>query len=285
LALLLACDGGSTAPFHRDGSLQFETIDLSLPLQPDGAARDLAARDGAAPDLAGGDLASGGACATVVAALSYDFEASNGGFSHQASDGFAGDPSWPFDEWAWGTPSGSGPNGCHGGSKCWGTYLPGNYANCERGELATPSIDLSACASTALKLSFWQWFDFWTGSYSAQTWYDGGLVEISADDGATWSPPTGITYARSIAINPDRGPSYACLSSASFHVDAQPGFTTSSGGWMQVTFDIPASFRVQKFRVRWSYASGVVAATTDPDTSRLSARPGWYLDDVAVQIK
>src|SRR5438874_11172549 len=97
--------------------------------------------------------------------------------------------------------------------------------------LATPAVDLSACAATNLKLVFWHWFDFWTDA--SGPWFDGGLVEFSGDGGSTWTAG-GAAYPGTIAINGSDGPGLSCLSPSSFHVDAKGGYVQSSGGWQKV---------------------------------------------------
>src|SRR4051794_4651907 len=219
LLLFAACSSPPpAAPFHRDGGLQFETLDLTTAAAADLGGGDGGGTDGGSVDLLTPDLLSSQSCANALASLSWDFESGVAGFTHQAIDGYAGDNSWPFDDWQRGTPSGAGPGACHGGTQCFGTYLTGNYASCERAMLTTPVVDLSACSGTALKLVFWHWFSFWTDA--GGPWYDGGLVEFSSDGGSTWDA-SGASYPGTIAINPSQGFGYDCLSPNSFYVDGK----------------------------------------------------------------
>ena len=273
LVLLAACDSSSPPDmkFHRDGSLQFESGDLAQLSSSDllqSPSMDLASA---------GDMATSGSCAGSLASLSFDFEGSAGGFTHTAIDGYSGDGSWDFDEWDRGTPSGSGPGACHGGTQCWGTYLPGNYNNCERAELVTPSMDLSSCQSGNLSLVFWHWYSFWTDS----TYFDGGLVELSGDGGSTWTA-SGATYPGTITIQPSQPGGYDCLSPNSYYVDGKMGYLQASTGWQQVSIPIPAALRTTMFQARFVYSTGVSYPTTTMSTSRNHANPGWYVDDVSV---
>lgn len=273
LLFLAACSGSSPVMMykHGDGGLQFESQDFATSMPP----ADLAGADlRGLPDLAG----PVGNCGAALTSLSWDFE-SAGVFSHDAIDGYSGDPEWPFDEWQRGTPSGPGPGACHGGSQCWGTYIAGNYINCERAMLTTPVVDLSACAGTNVKLVFWHWFNFWTDA--SGPWFDGGLVEFSGDGGATWTQ-SGATYPGTIAINGSDGFGLSCLSQNSFYVDGKGGYVQTSPGWQEVDIAIPASLRTATFQARFAYSTGVVYPTTDQNTSRQNANPGWYIDDVAI---
>jgi hypothetical protein len=277
LLFLAACSGSSpTMMFMRgDAGLQFSADDLSTASSTDLAGADLRP----VADLAGADLASGSSCGAALASLSWNFEGGSNGFTHDAIDGFSGDTSWPFDEWQRGGPTGAGPGFCHTGAQCWGTYIAGNYINCERAMLETPVVDLSACAATNVKLVFWQWYNFWTDA--GGPWYDGGLVEFSGDGGSTWTA-SGAAYPGTIAINPSQGFGFDCLAPGSFHVDGKPGYVQSATTWQEVDLPIPPSLRTSMFQARWAYSTGVSYATTDPDTSRMHANPGWYVDDVSI---
>ena len=231
----------------------------------------------AGPD-ATSDAGDGGttpdACDQALAALAWTFEAGAQGFTHKALDGVSS--TWPLDEWQRGATS-LAPGGCHGGAACFGTALDQNYAQCERAELRSPTVDLSACAAApTLTLRFWHYYAFWSALDGSA---DGGALELSKD-GATWSvaTPAPATFANI------RGSylGYACLAATSFHVDGLPAYTGTNGAWEQVEVEVPAAMRTAGFRFRFAYATGVNATTYDADTSRLTAAPGWYVDDVSV---
>lgn len=231
----------------------------------------------AGPD-ATSDAGDGGttpdACDQALAALAWTFEAGAQGFTHKALDGVSS--TWPLDEWQRGATS-LAPGGCHGGAACFGTALDQNYAQCERAELRSPTVDLSACAAApTLTLRFWHYYAFWSALDGSA---DGGALELSKD-GATWSvaTPAPATFANI------RGSylGYACLAATSFHVDGLPAYTGTNGAWEQVEVEVPAALRTAGFRFRFAYATGVNATTYDADTSRLTAAPGWYVDDVSV---
>ena len=220
------------------------------------------------------------ACAMRLGGMAIDFEADDAGWTHAVLDD-ASAPGWPLDEWQHGTAT-TGPGGCHGGTKCWATRVDANYTSCSRAALTSPAIDLSGCAGQQVALVFWSWHDFWTGTVSGktQTWFDGGIVEVSTD-GSTWSAVTPSPgYSGMLAINPNIS-SYACVSQNSFHVNAQPGFVGASGGWQQITVPLPAAVVSSTFQVRFAYSSGVSYANGDPEIDRTHTRPGWYIDDIS----
>lgn len=211
--------------------------------------------------------------------MTTDFEAGASGWSHDKMDGVSG--SWTFDAWEHGTAT-SGPGACHSGSGCWATNLDGNYVQCQRAELRSPVIDVSACASEEIRLSFYHAYDFWTGDYGGTTWFDGGFVEISGDGGSTWHQAG--SYPGTVAINPNMGSSYACLNANQFYADGRPGYVGVSAGWTVVEIPIEPQYRTSQLRVRFVYATGVSYPTTSQAVSMQHARPGWYVDDVAVVL-
>jgi hypothetical protein len=221
------------------------------------------------------------ACAQLLGTLGTDFESGASGWTHAALDG-ASAPGWPLDEWQVGTAT-SGPGSCHGGNTCWATRLDANYTSCQRAAVTSPSMDLSMCNGETVKLAFWSWHDFWTGTVQGKsgTWFDGGIVEVSGD-GTTWLQVTpSPAYPGTVVINPNIGTGYQCVSPNNFHVNNQAGFVGASGSWQQVTVALPAAAVTSAFRVRFAYSSGVSFQSTDPEVDRQHTRPGWYLDDLS----
>ncbi len=220
------------------------------------------------------------ACAAALAKIAYDFESGAAGWTHGISDGAAGAASWPFDPWVTGTAS-VGP-ACKSG-KCYGPALTKNYAQCQRGYLLSPSIDLSACSGRNVSIVFQHAYSFWTGAYNATTWYDGGVVEVSGD-GTTWKAVTG-TFPGTVKINPDRGASYKCVLENNFGVHNKPGYVGVQTATVRAELAIPSTAITNQTRVRFSFASGVSSTTTDPDVSRGATAPGWRIDDVGFVVK
>lgn len=283
--------GGALFDAGRDQLDSGGASDAGLPLDawmpdaetPDGSAGPLdggVPGDAAVTPDAGPRDAGPDPCTTALEAARQSFESGAGGWTHRAMDGVSG--SWPFDPWEVGTPSSVGPSSCAEGSRCWATDLDQNYAQCGRAELRSPSIDLGACAGRTIVMVWDQWYALWSGSYGGNTWYDGGLVEVSTNGGASWAEVDPSIYPGTIRINPNRGGSYSCLQSDSFHVDGRPGFVGSSGGWERVEVALPVS---GSFLVRFAWASGVSSSTTSANTSRSATAPGWYVDDVRFEAR
>jgi hypothetical protein len=248
-----------------------------------GAAAD-AQTDASVPDAAAeaGVDAAPSACALSLAGAKFDFEAGAQGWTHAVMDGAENEAQWPFDSWAVGTAT-KAP-GCHSGA-CYATGLTSNYIQCQRAELRSPPVDLSKCASAAsVTVTFQHAWQFWTGSYNSQTWYDGGLIEISGDGGHTWQA-AGVATNGTIKINPNRGSFYECVLPNAFYVNGKAGFTGASSGWQAGSIDVPAALRTSQFMVRFAYASGVSSSTSDPDASKAHTGPGWHLDDVVVSAR
>ena len=166
------------------------------------------------------------------------FEASNGGY---VSSGTA--------VWQWGTPT-SGPGSAHSGTKLWATILSGNYPSSASAMLTSVSFSLP---SVPCQLSFWQWYD-------TESYYDGGNVKISINNGTTWTIlgsyqnpyPEDAAYSGNVGI------------------PNEPCFSGVSNGWQKVTFDLSAYAGKTVF-LRWHFGS---------DASLTYA--GWYIDDVQI---
>jgi hypothetical protein len=223
------------------------------------------------------------ACAMALAQRGTDFEAGATGWTHVVLDGAAGQANWPFDDWEFGTAT-SGPNSCHGGTKCWATKLGANYTSCQRAALVSPPIDLSACSGANVTLEVYSWHDFWTGTVSGTQYFDGGIIEVS-NNGTAWSQITPMpAYPGTTKINPFISFN-ECVLSNSFHVHGKPGFVGAGPGWQKISIKLPASVVTSTFRVRFAYSSGVSFANSDPEVDRLHTRPGWYVDDLTFAEK
>jgi hypothetical protein len=159
---------------------------------------------------------------------------------------------WIADSlWEWGIPTyASGPGSAYSGSKVWGTNLDGDYGdNYLLEKLTSEAIDLTSVASALLVFRNW---------YHTEARYDGGVIEISTDGGATWQ------YADYEGYDYTLG----CSNPLPNDWDA---FTGSSGGWRQETVDL-APYVGHWVQLRFAFAS---------DCS-ISNYPGWYIDDVSI---
>ena len=257
-------DGGTRDPADA-------RVDVSPPL------------DGGGPvDASPGDSATdaGDACTEALAKIAFDFEAGAQSWTHGNSDGVSPPPVWPFDPWLQGTATNG--TACKAG-KCFGTDLTQNYAQCHRGFVMSPPINLSACKGRSVSLVFQHSYGFWTGLYNGQTWFDGGVVEVSAD-GTTWQVPTG-PYPGTVKINPDRGLSYACVQKDAFGVHNKQGFVGQQAATVKAELAIPAAAVSATTQLRFSTAAGVSSQNSTADLSRPLTDFGWRIDDIGFVAK
>jgi PKD repeat protein len=159
-----------------------------------------------------------------------DLEGGIGGWTHGGSQ----------DEWELGTPS-SGPGGANSGVNAWSTDLNSSYNNGTDAWLMSPSISLPK----ASELRFWHYFD-------SESYYDGGIVEVSTDNGASFSriAPTGRYPYTGIRFG---GNAYS-----------------GSLGEQEQVFDL-AAYTGQTIRIRFRMI-----------TDGSITRSGWTIDDVVV---
>ena len=119
--------------------------------------------------------------------------------------------------------------------------------------LVTPPLELTA--GTQSSLSFWSAWDIEQG-------WDGGVIEISTDDGTNWT-----------RLTPEGG-----YPSAIDHGGALCGIAEGDGAftgvnqltWSAHTIDL-AAYAGQSVKLRWLYR-------TDSE----QARAGWFVDDIAL---
>ncbi|MEP7028591.1 MAG: FlgD immunoglobulin-like domain containing protein, partial [Candidatus Eisenbacteria bacterium] len=175
------------------------------------------------------------------------FEQGDGGYTHAALTVGHGD-AWHIEPGAGHTP---------GGSDAWkcGSVGPGTYpSNLDAGLVSAPFL-----VTPAAQLRFWH-------SYSAETdntptdAFDGGVVDLSLDNGGTWS-----------RITPSGGYPRVLLAGAGDPLpEGTPVYSGSSGGFVQATFDLSA-YAGQMARARWRFVSDSFVELY-----------GWTIDDVTV---
>ncbi len=295
-----ARDPSATEPAAPPSDLPSSSVSGKVPATTDSGSRDdeagVARSDASAQDPApdsgaadSGVVDSGGvvadaatqvdsgptsnACSAALASIKFDFEASDQGWSHRPSDNAASDdPNWPFDPWGRGLAA---TVACPERS-CWASELLQNYAQCGRGELTSPPIDLHACAGERVTLVFRHAFAFWSGTVNRETWYDGGIVEISSNDGASWVVPP-AAYPGTVKILGKRN-GIECVRADGFHVHDKPGFTGKQYAPSTVEIDVPSSALTSTMRVRFSQGSGVSTASNGQQRGGTAA--GWRVDDV-----
>ena len=213
-------------------------------------------------------------CAAALALAQYTFDDGPQGWTHGISDGQTG-TSWPYDPWSWGTAT-SGPACPDAG--CFGAELTENYAQCQRGYLVSPTLDLGKCAGEDLQLTFQHGYAFWDDG----TYFDGGVVFVSADNGVTWQAlDSGGPQPVNIQTSIDE---YACADGP-FEVDGKQGYVGSSAGNADaVQLTIPAAMVTSHTLLKFSMGSGVSSQTNDAGTSRLYTLSGWRVDNVSLSL-
>ena len=161
--------------------------------------------------------------------------------------------------WQWGQPT-VGPMNAYSGQNVWGTCLSANYPNNVDARLTFPPIDLPD--ADHLEFSFWHWMDAETSAVSPGVAFDGGIVEVSLDDGLSW-----------IQIAPVKGYLHTIFSSATSGPFA-PDTPVFSGqhGWMEEIFDL-GDYRGLNLLMRFRFGS---------NSSDAQGHAGWYIDDAAI---
>jgi hypothetical protein len=212
------------------------------------------------------------ACEAALAAASFDFE-SDQGWKHAESDAPS---SFDWERDVWGNGTASHGTACASG-KCFGSELTRNYPQCSRSYLVSPAIDLAACKDENIELAFDHAFAFWsTGAF-----FDGGVLEISADDGTTWSVPDG-SYPGTVNIR-DFVSSFsgdAWCEPRSFGIDGKKGFVGKQTTTQEFAVTVANELLTAKLRVRFSMGAGVSLITDSAANARNKTDFGWRIDNV-----
>ena len=160
------------------------------------------------------------------------------------------------------TTSGSGPMSWASGSSGVGIVLDGDYAAESLGYLITPTYSLPENASARFTFRSW---------VCTETDWDGGAVQLSIDDGATWwfPPYNALFHHGRSTLNPYSPLHTQGLFDGSIHSGGCPSRSQA--------FDAPSldvsNLSGQDFRARFVFFS---------DT--WIEKDGWYLDDVGVEV-
>ena len=160
--------------------------------------------------------------------MSTNFETNNGGFVASPATG----------GWEWG---GSTYAGAHSGVAIWGTLLNSEYPNNASYSLVSPQVFIGSNFS----LEFYHRYNF-------ESYYDGGNVKISTNNGSTWT-----------LINPVGG-----YPEDNIAAMGEPGYSASETNWTLAQFNL-SSYANQTVQFKWTIGTdqGVTAQ-------------GWFIDDV-----
>ena len=160
------------------------------------------------------------------------------------------------------TSSGSGPTSWASGTSGVGIVLDGDYDAESLGYLITPTYSLPENASARFTFRSW---------VCTETDWDGGAVQFSTDDGATWwfPPYDALVHHGRSTLNPYSPLHTEGLFDGSIHPGGCPSRSQA--------FDAPSldvsNLSGQQFRARFLFFS---------DT--WIEKDGWYIDDVGVEV-
>ncbi len=174
-------------------------------------------------------------------------------YLNETFEGSAAPTNWwasTYGDWEWGRPQNVGPSHAFSGSRCFGTRISDNYSANQNCVLVTPKINLNNATYPILRFYMW---------LNSQSNYDGGWVEISTDDGGTW------TQLQSPA------PAYnSSIYTTTSQVNAWSG-DWSSSDWTPVTIDLTSYAGESQVRLLWHFYSN----------NRTNA-PGLYVDNASI---
>jgi len=133
---------------------------------------------------------------------------------------------------------------------CWCTIKDANYPNSVDDYLYMPRMDVFGCGMPIF--DWYQWYDIDSAS-------DGGIVELTTNDGITW-----------FQVTPEQGYPCAALNPGSA-LSGQPAYTGTSGDWEYQSVNLMPWVSSGELRLRFRFAS---------DASGVA--PGWYIDDIGL---
>ncbi len=178
-----------------------------------------------------------------------DMEASGASWTHGPGPG-----AWA-DQWHLETHR----NHTYAGQTSWKCGGAGSqtYGNLLYALLSTAEFNLPAGA----RLEFWHWMDAETSAAYPDYCYDGGLIEISVDEGTAWhqlTPAGGYPYLIRTGTTP--GP-----------FAAETPAWSGAHDWTEVWVDLAGYEGLA--RLRWAFGS-----------DGADMREGWYIDDVRIVV-
>ncbi len=133
---------------------------------------------------------------------------------------------------------------------CWCTVRDGDYPPAADAFLYMPRMDINDCGQPIF--DWYHWFDIDSPA-------DGGIVEITTNDGITWTQ-----------VTPEQGYPCPALSPGSA-LSGQPAYTGTSGGWHYASVDLTPWVTYGEVRLRFRFASNASGSA-----------PGWFIDDIGL---
>ena len=180
----------------------------------------------------------------TVGGFSDDMESGQGEWTHYiVTGGYK-------DEWHLSNQRNHTPGGTYSW-KC-GSTGSGDYSDLDDSGLQTPLLFLGSNST----LSFYHWMD---AEIDNGEWaWDGGIVEISTNGGASWTQ-----------ITPDGGYPYKITSNPDSPFQAGTPCFSGTHNWIEETFDLSAYSGEASIRFRFG-SDGYIT------------QEGWYIDDVLI---
>jgi hypothetical protein len=179
--------------------------------------------------------------ATPTTLYSIDFEGETTGWSHDGADN-----TWALSTTRYYSPT----HAFHA--------IDPTSASDQR--LVSPSVALPAADQGPLTLRFWNYQHMVA---SANGCYDGGILEVSNNNGASWTQVPN----NKLLTDPYDGP----IDGSSNPLDGLPAWCGAPQDWLKSVVDV-TSYAGQTVKFRWRLGS-------DDNMGR----EGWYIDDVVVQ--
>ncbi len=130
--------------------------------------------------------------------------------------------------------------------------------------LESPPISIPAGA-TGMQLKFWH-------SYALESALDGGRLQLSADNGATWFWTDDTNSGVAFASNGYNG---SIRSNAKSDFSGKPAWTGASNGFVETILNLSdnAKFAGKTVRLRWVLAT---------NSSNRNTSTGWYVDSISL---
>lgn len=137
-------------------------------------------------------------------------------------------------------------------------FSPNSTGTSDLSLATTNSYTLNATPSSYTTLSFWH-------RYNTEDGWDGGVVEVSTNGGASWSD-----LGSKMKLNPYNG----SLGTGSA-LASRTAFTGNSGAFVRTLIDL-SSYAGQSIKIRFRFAS---------DDNTAPAGGGWYVDDIVLSTE
>lgn len=169
----------------------------------------------------------------------------------------------------------TGPGTCFSTPFCWATVDNADYSHYQNIALETPTA-ITPAWTYEITLSWVQYRDF----EGTTTFYDGGFVEYSIDNGKTWTQFTSeqlsVGYDMCvIGSEPGADPPDTCYNPGySNELQGYEGWTYDDKSWTRVTATlIGVEFANKEIKFRFHFGSDGTVADR-----------GWFIDDVRVTV-